>query len=380
MKMEFKYGGDYNLQIIDIMIKRIAFHLIYCFAIAYTLCGTELSAQVRLSSDSISSLFLDYYEKMPQEKVYVHTDRDCYVAGDTVWFRTYIVDAATNRLSDRSKFVYHELLDNVTDTLITRIKVKADSMGVFANAIPLSSRMKSGNYTLAAYTQWMQNFDNDLFFKKVIRIINQSDSIKTKRIPRKLEEIGLSIMPEGGNLIAGHPQRVAYKVVGDDGRGVDVIVRLVNASGDVLKEGVSQHLGMGYVLVTADANDELWIEAVSADGLLCREKLPKALISGATLSVNQHKGVILIQPYNTPDKDIRQMALVLYGAGNLMALELFDTNPIKVNSQALKPGVVNIALIDRVSLEPLAERLIFVRSKNREDLRLKISKIQGDTP
>lgn len=330
-------------------------------------------AQGPVTADSISSMVLDYYSKVPQEKIFVHTDRDFYEAGDTVWFRAYVVDAATNRLCDRSKFVYLELLDNAADTLIRRIKIKADSSGIFANALPLASRMKSGSYTLAAYTRWMQNFGEDMFFKKKLNVVNPADSIDPSPWKRRVNAIALDVMPEGGNLLAGRMQRVAYKAVGDDGLGVDVEVRLVNAGGDVLKEGVSQHLGMGFLPVNVDAGEELWLEAFTRDGLSCRTKLPEAMTEGVTLSVNQHKGNLLIQPYATPSIDIKGIALVLYGSGNLMVKELSDNSTIRISSRDLAPGVINIALIDRMSRQPLAERLIFVRDSDPVNFKMTLT-------
>lgn len=346
---------------------------IYLSLAAWLLTAICAAAQEPLDADSIASLFLEHYAKAPQEKAYVHTDRDYYAAGDTVWFRAYIVDAASNQLTDRSKFVYLELLDNSADTLIRRMKIKTDTAGVFANALPLSSRMKSGTYTLAAYTQWMMNFGEEMFFKKRLTVINPKDSINPSPKARTVSKIALDIMPEGGNLIAGHTQRVAFKAMGDDGLGVDVQVRLVNAAGDVIKETASRHLGMGYILVNADAGEELWLEAFTTDGVSCRTKLPEALEQGATLSVNQHKEEVLIQPFVTHGINLENMALVLYGAGNLIAIELSDASPIRMPSRDLKPGVVNIALIDRVSRRVLAERLVFIRDRGISDIDISVT-------
>lgn len=337
------------------------------------LLSIGVSAQKPLSADSISSLLLNLYAKTPQEKAYAHTDRAYYAVGDTIWFRVYIVDAATNRLIDRSKFVYVELLDNAADTLIKRIKIKSDSTGIFANALPISSQIKSGSYTLAAYTRWMQNFDEKLFFKKTIKIVNPRDSVIAPLKPRTITSIALDVMPEGGNLIAGHSQRIAYKAVGDDGLGVDVKVKLVNALGEVIMESASQHLGMGYILVNADADEELWLEAFNIDGISCRTKLPNAQTHGTSLSVSQHKGDVLIQPYATPSFDINRVTLALYGAGNMIVKELNDNAPIRIPTKRLNPGVINIALIDRFSRQTLAERLIFIRDSNPANTKIKIT-------
>ena len=42
---------------------------------------------------------LDFVGKLPQEKVYLHTDRDHYQVGDKVWLRAYLANAITHQES-----------------------------------------------------------------------------------------------------------------------------------------------------------------------------------------------------------------------------------------------------------------------------------------
>ena len=139
------------------------------------------SAIIRLREKTdtldIQQRILDYYRQVPQEIVYVHTDRPYYVPGDTVWFRAHLVDAVTHTPISRSRYVYAELLDNAVDTLVQRIIVKCDSDGVFSNAITLSKTLKGGTYTLAAYTQWMRNFPVERFYYKQLTVVGNSTSV-----------------------------------------------------------------------------------------------------------------------------------------------------------------------------------------------------------
>jgi len=130
--------------------------------------------QEKTDTLDIQQRILDYYRKVPQEQIYVHTDRPYYVPGDTVWFRAHLVDAVTHTPISRSRYVYVELLDNATDTLVQRVMVKCDSDGVFANAITLPRQLRSGCYTLAAYTQWMRNFPVERFFYKRLLVVGNT--------------------------------------------------------------------------------------------------------------------------------------------------------------------------------------------------------------
>jgi len=140
----------------------------------------ERALQVlREKSDSldIETRILDYYEKVPQEKIYVHTDKPYYVAGDTLWFRAHLVDAVTHTPISRSRYINIELLDNATDTLVQRAIIRCDSDGVFANALILPRNLHRGTYTLAAYTQWMRNFSAEHFFYKQISVVDSGDEV-----------------------------------------------------------------------------------------------------------------------------------------------------------------------------------------------------------
>ena len=53
--------------------------------------------------------FLEQIRNFPQEKIHVTTDRDAYIAGDTVWLRAHCVDAATLEPLTASRYVYVEL-------------------------------------------------------------------------------------------------------------------------------------------------------------------------------------------------------------------------------------------------------------------------------
>lgn len=46
------------------------------------------------------------------EKVYLHTDRDQYVAGDTLWAKAFLFDATNHQLSTQSEVLYVSLLDD----------------------------------------------------------------------------------------------------------------------------------------------------------------------------------------------------------------------------------------------------------------------------
>lgn len=114
----------------------------------------------------------------PQEKIHVMTDKPYYITGDTVWLRAFVVNAVNNKTVDASKFVYVELISPM-NTVDMRVKIK-ERDGVFKGYLPLDpTKVAEGEYTLTAYTMFMQNQGEQYFFKKKVKITS-SFAIKRK--------------------------------------------------------------------------------------------------------------------------------------------------------------------------------------------------------
>ena len=129
--------------------------------------------------DFVTSCFLNYYTTGGvQEKLYLVTDKPFYSAGDTIYFRAFLVNSIYfNRTTD-TKFINVELIDAMGN-VVSRMRVMG-SEGRFYNAMPLSARMTAGKYTLRAYSKWQTNFDKELIYSRQIEIGNYiDDAVRT---------------------------------------------------------------------------------------------------------------------------------------------------------------------------------------------------------
>ena len=136
--------------------------------LAWLLFYTVANSQI--NTGKLEETFGRYAEHALQEKLYMHVDRNFYLAGDILWCKLYVVDASLHQPLDISKVAYVEVLDeNNTPALQAKIRLQ-NGKGNGSLSLPVS--IKSGNYKIRTYTNWMKNAGPDYFFEKMITIVN----------------------------------------------------------------------------------------------------------------------------------------------------------------------------------------------------------------
>jgi len=112
-----------------------------------------------------------------REKVFAHTDKNFYLAGEILWFKLYDVSADSLKPIDLSNVAYVEIL-NANEKPVLQATVALDN-GRGNGSFYLPSSITSGNYIFRAYTNWMKNFGADQYFQKDITIVNTLTKLAT---------------------------------------------------------------------------------------------------------------------------------------------------------------------------------------------------------
>ena len=147
----------------------LAFFLVFKFGFLFAQDTISLNNLI----DKSQKIVQDY----PYEKVYLHFDKPYYAVGDTIWFKAYIA-TGQDQPSDLSKVLYVDLIAE-NDTLVRSMKLPIVNTSAYGSITLEPLAYKSGNYRIRAYTYWMLNFSEDLFFSKNIPI---GDAINRKII------------------------------------------------------------------------------------------------------------------------------------------------------------------------------------------------------
>ncbi len=136
------------------------------FLVSFHWIPGQTTALVTL--DNVTDLFNKQISLFPQEKIYMHTDKQYYMSGETVWFRAHVADARLHQPASASRYVYVELI-NPCDSVVTRLKIRPED-GAHQGYITLPEDIPEGNYFIRAYTHFMRNAGPEYFSKKNIYI------------------------------------------------------------------------------------------------------------------------------------------------------------------------------------------------------------------
>lgn len=303
-----------------------------------------------------------------QEKLHLHTDRDHYLAGDTVWLRAHCVDARSHRPVAESRYVYVELHDD-EGKLARRIKLLARD-GRYAGYLPLPADA-GGDYALVAYTLFMANQGSDYFFKKPISVAPLRPDAKVgARTERRIGAFDVQFFPEGGYLIDDIRCRVAFKALADDGLSVEVEGVIRNARGEFVDSIRSLHAGMGCAAFTPRDGERYYAECSIPSGQTRRFELPATDNDACVLRVLSEEERFTVQVLARRPLP-EGLSLALLCRGNLLYRETWEPQrpALVFEREGIPGGVLQLLLLDAEG-NALSERLLFNRSEERARVSL----------
>ncbi|MBQ2363097.1 MAG: hypothetical protein II287_05760, partial [Bacteroidaceae bacterium] len=285
----------------------------------------NICAQSQLQS--MATRLKAFGEKLPQEQIFVHLDNSSYYLGDTIFYKAYVRRCDTGRPSDISGVLYCELL-NHDGYLIERQMIPLEGGEGHGSFCLTDTALYAGYYEVRTYTRWQLNWgvteqphsrwsknyffnqsmykdyyrDYEKLYSRVFPVYNKpltpgdySPEMTMRPLsayyknPADDPKTTLQLFPEGGELVEGIAQRVAWEVRNESGLELEGTLSVVLAEGDTIKSETT-HRGRGVFEITTPANHKLKATFTPTGKnptgtKSVTEKLPESVADGVVLLV-----------------------------------------------------------------------------------------------
>ena len=313
-----------------------------------------------------------------QEKVYVHTDNECYFVGDTLWYKAYVVRADQLVPTDMSRILYVELL-TPDGLLVERQNIIVSATGFSCGQFVLPDSLYSGYYELRAYTRWMLNFNMghqryskddtwyfynkemaadffrtwDGLYSRVLPVYSKSDQPGDYDVRRmyqrpkqdipqpKKDKLFVTFYPEGGHLIAGVENRVAFEAVDQYGEAINISGTINGSNGQSLKIQ-TEHMGRGIFSMTP--SDKRLEARFTFRGKNYTISLPHAEQQGVAMRLDDTQLRILSK--NLPQDKDYAVSILCRGALKYFSRLSPNTSHLSLPLDSLPTGVNELTLFD----------------------------------
>ncbi|WPR74331.1 TonB-dependent receptor plug domain-containing protein [Algoriphagus sp. NG3] len=343
----------------------------YCILAALVICFHLSLTPYHNPLNRIISSFEKYLAILPQEKVYLHTDRSYYAAGETIWFKSYLTSGPYHLPSTLSYTIYVELISS--EGVISHRHQIFSHEGFASGHFTLPDPLPSGNYLLRAYTNWMRNSGEEYFFHKQVKIFNTEEALLAEK--QHDNNIDLQFFPEGGFLINGIMNRVGFKAVGSDGFGKFVKGKILEDE-KVIAEFESNQLGMGVIgLIPEEGRHYKARLDTTGEEVILPDPSESGIAMAVTNSPNSSDILVKIQASESFSSE--PVYLLAQSRGIVCATSQADLSNkvafIKIPNKEFPSGIAQITLVDEKGF-PLAERLVFIDHEDQIQVSIKPNK------
>ena len=341
-------------------------------------------------------------ERIPQEKVFVQMDNTCYFLGDTIWFSAFTRRTNSGRPSKISRVLYAELWNHDGFLVERKLVEMRDGRGSGFFALP--DTLYSGYFELRAYTRWQLNWgqtehphnkyselwfynkamakdffrDYEKLYSRVFPVydkpkeqgeFNRDMTLRPLRRYFKNDpeppKLLLSLFPEGGNMVAGMPCRVAFEAALEDGeycegtvslRIKDEELRVKDEKGEEVTEVRTENRGRGSFTFTPEEGKSYEAVFTSTDGKTAKQKIKDLEKEGVSLQVSQQGDQWLFDIHTNLDKPL---GMTIMHEGVTSRFAQIQNEKLKIKNEELKEGINQVTIFDEEG-RVWADRLFFV--------------------
>lgn len=297
---------------------------------------------------------------LPQDQPYMLFSKETYETGEDMWFKAWLFDRSLLTLSNRSQTLFLRIYDSA-DSLVWNEKYPI-SGGRAEGHVFIGEHWKTGEYRVEGYTQSSFYADStEAVFPQKIWVVDRIDKQEPQdtRTGLQKDNIRLGLYPEGGYLVQGIKNYVAFKATDNQGVPVPLSGWLCENRARILNIE-SSHDGMGLLSFVPHEGVRYTVQLTNGQEF----PLPTSLRSGMVMHLEHtdRKNVVFSarQPRGSMPRRIslfvQMRGVPCYQAGGVLRDSLIISLPM---SGFPGQGIAEATLFDEQQ-RPIAERLFYV--------------------
>lgn len=307
---------------------------------------------MRLLYSLLFTSFTLFSQGLNSENIYLHTDKTLYLPGEILWFKPYVINAATRKPAYESAVIYVEMVGKEGNPVLqAKVENKPEANG----SLYIPQGVQSGVYTLKAYTLKMK--EQHLFFARTIRIVNP---YLDRPVQATAPDFDFQLFPEGGTLLHGVPGKIGHKLTDRQGIGRSHTLSILENGKPVARLSESNTLGMGSFMFTPNADAVYRVQAEVDGRVIAQAPLPPVQKTGVLLNARSEKERYTVRIHSTERLPLTLRYESANGAFRKQEVR-FDGEgkaEISLSKNELIAGTSCLTLLNADQL-PLNERVVF---------------------
>jgi hypothetical protein len=320
----------------------------------------------------IAYKLLEYSQKNPTKKIFLHLDDTQYQAGEAIFFKAQSVDGIKHLPDTASTDLFCELRNEKTGRVVLRKNFDL-KRGVSEGYLQISDTIATGNYTLKAYTSAMQPKDEAFYFYQNLKINNPKKGVFQAV---ETSDFELQFFPESGQIVQDVQMKIAFKMELKNQQDIDFQGFILGEKGDTVTTFASEKFGMGFFRLKAKANEK-YKALVSINGQTKYFSLPKTEPYGHVLSMDNLTSAETIGvniKSKVPESELNKpMMVIAQSRGNFLFLGRFTTSNQKtvlaIPKAMFPDGIIQFTIFDEKGT-PFSERIIYNNAPNLLNISL----------
>ena len=187
----------------------------------------------------------------------------------------------------------------------------------------------------------------------------------------------VQFFPEGGDMVAGLENKIAFKAINEFGKPADVEGIVMNSNGVIMSEFQSYHQGMGAFDFKPLEGEKYTAKITKPSNIKGEFPLPISLERGNLMhvvKVDDEKMQVRVQ-----SAENQSFTLVLQSQGNVVYSTATTAEAgehlIQIPTKKFPIGIAQLTMFDE-SERPHAERLVFLNKNKTLDISIRTDKEQ----